>query len=673
MRTHLSQLRNGLLGRVTVAGALLAAVLVATPAHAELSSALETRLAHLPADDHVAVVAVMNAQVDGTRFEERTAALLRALRTTATRSQDDVVDEIDGPVRSFWLVNAIAFTGTADEIRTVADHPAVAEVTLDQPVQVTESADITATPYPDAGGGNWGLEAINAPAAWSTYGLRGDGVRIGNIDTGVAADHPDLAGRVVAWRDFVNGRPTPYDDNGHGTHTVGTAAGGASGGGPIGVAPGAQLVVAKAIGANGGGSGSAILAAAEWMTDPDGNPATADYPAVISNSWSSTSANDPWFRPMVRRWRELGIVPVFSAGNNGPGPQTINSPASYPDVIAVGALDRTGAPAPFTARGPVIWQNVDGLGPNAGTTITKPDVAAPGVNIVSSVGNGYLSYSGTSMAAPHVAGLVALLRQANRDLSVDAIADILRASAQDVGAPGPDFQTGAGRVDAARALALVSGAALTPTPAAPVASAPSTGSGANASPAKRPVGALGPVGVTQTRSGARLRFTVHAPDSDAKTLSAARWDFGDGDTATGRNVIRRFADDAPRRARVAITDATGSTRQTRFVIRRTAGAPVSRLRVPRTMSRARGSLVIRGINRSGARLRVRMMSEAPAARTAGQLATGRSRPTTVARSALRLRRGAFRLSLPVRGAQPGLYRIELTVGATRSVRTVRLR
>ena len=179
--------------------------------------------------------------------------------------------------------------------------------------------------------------------------------------------------------------------------------------------------------------------------------------------------------------------------------------------------------------------------------------------------------------------------------------------------------------------------------------------------------------LAQTRSGARLRFTVHAPDSDAKTLSAARWDFGDGDTATGRNVIRRFADDAPRRARVAITDATGSTRQTRFVIRRTAGAPVSRLRVPRTMSRARGSLVIRGISRSGARLRVRMMSKAPAARTAGQLATGRSRPTTVARSALRLRRGAFRLSLPVRGAQPGLYRIELTVGATRSVRTVRLR
>lgn len=442
---------------------------VGPAASADVTPALQERLDAAAAAEQVEVMATLHRQVDGERYAERPAALLRALRTTAERTQDDVTGAVDGPVQRFWLVNAIAFTGTPAEIRAVAADPAVAAVDLDRPVRVSLDATVDSTPYPDAAGGGWGVAAINAPQAWSRFGVRGDGVRVGNIDTGVNAAHRDLAGRVVAWRDFVNGGAQPYDDNGHGTHTAGSIVGGSAGGGPIGVAPGATLVVAKGMAADGVGPGSALLAAAEWMTDPDGNPATADFPRVINNSWSSSSANDTWFRPMVRRWRELGIVPVFSAGNTGPTLSSIGSPASYPEVVAVGALDRDGSPAPFSGRGPVTWQNRDGLGPAAGTRLVKPDVAAPGVAVVSSVGDGYLAYSGTSMASPEVAGLIALIVQAAPALNPDQIAAILRSSATDVGAPGTDDATGHGRIDAVRALEI----ALQLPPAAP-APAPAT-------------------------------------------------------------------------------------------------------------------------------------------------------------------------------------------------------
>ncbi len=448
--------RRGLLPLLIYIGSIAAGAGTAAGA---VSPALDAELAGTRDGDRVAVIATLHRQVDGERYEDRPAALLRALRSTAAASQPAVADEVSGPVRHFWLVNALAFSGTAAEIRAVADDPAVEAVDLDREIRVldTRPIGVHSVPYPDAGDGNWGLASVGAPRAWSRFGARGAGVRVGNIDTGVNAAHPALAGRVVAWRDFVGGGAAPYDDNGHGTHTAGTIAGRA-GATAIGVAPEAQLVIAKAMAADGAGSGSALLAAAEWMTDPDGNPATADHPHVINNSWSSSTANDTWFRPMIRRWLELGIVPVFSAGNNGPRERSLGSPASYPEVIAVGALDVDGSIASFSARGPVVWADLDGSGPASGTLLTKPDVVAPGVGITSSVGSGYLSYSGTSMAAPHVAGAAALVRQVAPALPPGQVADIIRASADDLGAPGPDAHAGHGRLNVARALELATGA-----------------------------------------------------------------------------------------------------------------------------------------------------------------------------------------------------------------------
>ena len=188
---------------------------------------------------------------------------------------------------------------------------------------------------------------------------------MGSIDSGVNADHPDIAGKVVAWRDFAAGRPEPYDDNGHGTHTIGTMVGGAAGGAPIGVAPGAKVVVAKALDRHGDATLSTLMAACEWIADPDGDPATADAPSVVNASWGAPSAAGTRLRPIIARWRDLGIVPVFASGNTG---RSVSAPAVYPEALAVGALGPRGRVARFSSREPGAAQagTLVGLGPRGG-------------------------------------------------------------------------------------------------------------------------------------------------------------------------------------------------------------------------------------------------------------------------------------------------------------------
>lgn len=701
----------------TSAAALAA---LAGPAAAAPTPALSARLDAAAPADRIGVIATLTRQVDGEGYAGRPQALLRALQRTADATQDAVTDEISGPVRPFWLINAVAFTGTPDEVRAVAADPAVETVDLDAAVVLTDAAHADAAPFPDAGSGDWGVPAIHAPAAWASYGVRGAGVRVGTIDTGVNASNPELAGKVVAWRDFVGSSPTPVDDNGHGTHTAGTIAGGSAGGGPIGVAPEARLVVAKAMGANGVGPGSALLAAAEWMTDPDGNPATADQPGVVSNSWSASSANDTWFRPMIRRWLELGIVPVFAAGNTGPGAGSIGSPAGYPEAIAVGAIDTDDAVPGFSSRGPIVWQNPDGLGPEAGTLLAKPDLVAPGVGIVSSVGTGYLTYSGTSMAAPHVAGVAALVRQANPALPPAAVADILRSSAVDLGAAGPDSATGMGRVDAVRAVEAAIGPApdtrFTTTPPAMTNAASLdyavalSGGGqtvrfrvdggdwtapspvlalslplaegrhvveaqaVDAAGAVDPSPARHAVTVDRTRprvaigwslSGTRATFRARVSDSlSGPRQDSIRWSFGEGETARGARVVRRFAESRRRWVVLSARDAAGNESLAVRALHPRAASAVRDLTVPAVASRHAATVTVAGRLVRPARLRAVLRPLRSGARVTGtglaasfdpeRLGGPVAHSATVSRGA-----AAFRLAVRVRGLRPGGYRLEV--------------
>ena len=152
---------------------------------ATVSEAVKARLAD-SAEVEVPVVVTLEAQVDETDYAGRPAALVRALRAAASRTQPEVTAELDGPSRRFWLVNALATDATADEVRALENDPAVASIDLDPRVRVTAVAS-----SPSPAGGSWGIGAIRAPEVWSRYGLTGAGVRVGSIDTGVDASNPD--------------------------------------------------------------------------------------------------------------------------------------------------------------------------------------------------------------------------------------------------------------------------------------------------------------------------------------------------------------------------------------------------------------------------------------------------------------------------------------------------
>lgn len=339
----------------------------------------------------------------------------------------------------FWLVNAQRVSLNYAELRTLAASGRVRSIHGD----IGRIAITKRPPRPKARSVHpWGQAQIGTLGAHA-QGVTGAGVRVGVIDSGIEPGHPLISGPVVAWGDFVNGHPTPYDDNGHGTMVSGVIAGSrTTPGGTIGVAPGSQLVIAKAIASGGSGDGMAFLRAAEWMADPDGNPATADQPAVVNNSWSTSERNHPWMIEVMKAWRALNILPVFAAGNEGPGEGTIGSPSDYAEVLTVGATASNGGIAGFSSRGPVVWPDPDGPGPLVGGPIIKPDLVAPGDAILTAAPGGGLTLAwGTSLAAPMVAGTAALIKQMDPHATPERMMDLMFRAL----APAPGGINAAGR------------------------------------------------------------------------------------------------------------------------------------------------------------------------------------------------------------------------------------
>ena len=272
----------------------------------------------------------------------------------------------------------------------------------------------------------WNIARVRADEVWRALDIAGAGVVVANMDTGVDWTHPALQSKYRGsdsdhnynWYDCTGTYPsTPADGYGHGTHTMGTMVGSAPGGAfHIGMAPAAQWTAVKVLDDDGVGYDTWIHAGFQWLlapTDLSGsNPDPGQAPDVVNNSWGPGLSNvaDLTFLPDVQALRAAGIFPVFSAGNSGGlGDGSIATPAGYPESFAVGTTDFQDAIASFSSRGPSFWEEL------------KPEVSAPGVDIRSSVpGGGYEGgWSGTSMAAPHAAGLAALLLSANPTLTVD--------------------------------------------------------------------------------------------------------------------------------------------------------------------------------------------------------------------------------------------------------------
>ncbi|MEZ8218941.1 conserved repeat domain-containing protein [Candidatus Fervidibacteria bacterium JGI MDM2 SSWTFF-3-K9] len=434
-----------------LSGLVVVGILMAWQVLPSQTSQYETRIVVLKAKANLAAV-----------FGNRTA-VKRLLMQTAEQSQRELIPQLEawkqqGEVRRyrrFWIINAIAVEGTPQVFRALERHPAVAAirpnatVTLPKPIpssRITIQQAFT-----------WGLQKIRVPEAWQTFQVQGEGVVVGVIDTGIDPDHPDLRGKLRpqnGWFDAVNGQPTPYDDQGHGTHVSGTIAGGNASGVHIGVAPKATLIAAKAFDASGIAIFEWLIASMQWVMDPDGDPNTDDGADVVNNSWGGDSDSPtmiPEYRDIINAWIAARIFPAFAIGNEGPNPRTTSSPGDYPMAFGVGATDINDQIADFSSRGPVFWE---GIG-----DIIKPDVSAPGVDIYSSVpGGGYDSWMGTSMACPHVAGTVALMLSLaikNRridEIDVDFLKRALEETAVDLGAPGKDNDYGSGRIDTFEAL-----------------------------------------------------------------------------------------------------------------------------------------------------------------------------------------------------------------------------
>lgn len=376
--------------------------------------------------------------------------VVRELRTDARTHQAPLVARLrqwraGGRVQSFrslWISDSIAVTAAPRVVRRIAARPDVASVTPDR---------IVLTPAVAPAGPN--QLAIGAPTVWD-LGQLGAGAVVASLDSGVDATHDDLAGRwrggTNSWFDPYGQHPSvPTDLTGHGTGTVGVMVGGDSSGTTLGTAPGATWIAARVFDDAGASTISGVHAAFQWLLDPDGSPATDDAPDVVNASWSIGAAPgcDLTFQPDVQALRAAGILSVFPAGNFGPSAGSSVSPANYPEAVSVGAVDATSTLVSTSGRGP------SGCG---GRTRAFPDVVAPGVDILTTDRWGLFQYlSGTSMAAPHAAGVVALLRAAQPGLPPDQLQDLLLSTARDLGPAGPDDGYGHGLADAAAAYAAL--------------------------------------------------------------------------------------------------------------------------------------------------------------------------------------------------------------------------
>ena len=474
-----------------LAGTVAAGLFMALPVMAgRLSTGLESYLGTLRPTDELRVLVSLQNQADVASLDTRLRAerstlarrhreVLELLQATAASTQGPLLQELEnlksqGKVLGYtphWLVNAVVVRGTAALIPTLADLPGVEQVEVDLVPELIAPVSVL-----DAGEGDGsereiglapGVAAVQADRVWHELGITGQGALVANMDTGVNRNHEALSARwrgniapaSQCWQDAWGASTTPTDGNGHGSHTMGTITGLASGD-SVGVCPGALWIATNVIaGGTGSAFDNAVIAGFEWLADPDNNPATTeDVPDVVQNSWGVneqfsgyTDCDSRWWTA-IDNCEAAGVCVTWSAGNEGPTPTSLRSPGDRAttavNCFSVGSVAYT-APytiSSFSSRGP------SGCG---GLYSMKPEVVAPGANIYSCSGSnntGYVYMDGTSMAGPHVAGVVGLMRSANPDLDVTSIKNILMETATPLGTPGEDNTYGWGLVNAFAAV-----------------------------------------------------------------------------------------------------------------------------------------------------------------------------------------------------------------------------
>lgn len=421
---------------------------------------LETALEGLGSEDEVSVIVSIREKINldsyrvGNGHKVRSKlikALKRKTHTTQKPLRTLLKQEGAKRVTALWLINSMAVTAKVRTIRKLAARPDVAEVRLDYTLHLPE------TQYTLAEEAEWNLNMINAVQLWN-LGFTGQGIVVANMDTGVDLDHADLNSRwrggTNSWYDpYGEHDSSPYDADGHGTQTMGIMVGGDAGGTAIGVAPDANWIAVKIFNDAGDANFSDIHLGFQWLLDPDGDPNTDDAPDVVNNSWGIPDHVDECvleFYDDIQALKTAGLAVVFAAGNEGHDPNTSLSPANYDNSFAVGSINSS-----------YIIEDSSSRGPSPCHLDFFPQVVAPGVSIKTSdltsggaFPNSYAYVSGTSFAAPHASGAMALLLSALPNLSVSQLENTLILAAVDLGDPGPDYNYGYGLIDAAEAYEL---------------------------------------------------------------------------------------------------------------------------------------------------------------------------------------------------------------------------
>ncbi len=345
-------------------------------------------------------------------------------------SENENVQSHGGKVKKdFHLINAISARVPENKIEEMKKDPGIKYIVNDTIFKISDEYS-----------NSWGVQYIGSQPVHN-QSINGIGVKIAVLDTGIDYNHPDLAGNYKGGYNFVNNNPDPWDDNClslyrtcHGTHVSGIIAAEHNGIGVVGVAPGADIYAVKVLDGGGFGTASLVVSGIEWAKNNGMN--------IISMSLGSTE-NNTAVLDAVNAAYNSGVLLVAAGGNTGGGP--VLYPAAYDSVIAVTAIDQNGQRASFSP--------ID----------QKIEVAAPGVRINSTVQGGYGFLSGTSMAAPHVTGVAALIFSTNfTDVNGDGkrdnkdVREIIRNTAFDAGIPGKDNTYGYGMVDASKALLGIS-------------------------------------------------------------------------------------------------------------------------------------------------------------------------------------------------------------------------